>query len=237
MSDKNRILVGVFSGLVFSGKSFWRERIAALPSYNEVFQLAMDDIRRRLWGDKELTKTEHVFKNEATRDELKTTLIVNKPPAIFLEMVMLTHESHQLPFVKIINSARCYLQKIEVEECEKSGVTKPADPINVDPRIIYFYCDLDAVRRRIKCRTEELERLGNRFNVDVVNFNGYINAARQMELPIHYEPLYLDTSNESPEAQEKQEKEILEFFSGEMPTNYDAARRHQEASRILEEAR
>lgn len=109
MPENTRILVGIFSGLVFSGKSFFRTWVMDLPEYKDAVFVAMDDIRQRFWptrSDTHITKTEHVFKNEATRFEVKTRLIVEKPLAVFLEMVMLTREVHQRPFVEMVEGCQ-----------------------------------------------------------------------------------------------------------------------------------
>jgi len=239
---QSRLLVGVFSGLVFSGKSFFRNWVMSLPEYKDAVFASADAVRQRLYGDRSdthITKTEHVFKNEATRFEVKTRLIIERPSAVFLEMVMLTREAHQKPFVEMVESVNWYLQTIERETTERDGQSIPDSPVKVDFRCIYFYCDLEAVKRRIGYRQQELKTVGNVSNASVFDFDGFLRGARQIEIPpAGYTPLYLNTSDESPEALTRQRQEILFFLKGEMPINEEELqRRFHEAMCILRDAR
>ena len=242
MDSNQRILVGVFSGLVFSGKSFFRTWVMSLPDYKDAVFVAMDDIRQRFWpkrSDTHIVKTEHVFKNEATRFEVKTKLIIERPLAVFLEMVMLTREAHQRPFVEMIKSVNEYLQTIGREEPQRDGKPASESPVEVDFRCIYFYCDLETVKRRIGYRQRELETVGNIFNASVFDFSGFLRGAQQIEIPpAGYIPLYLDTSDESEAALTRQREEILSFLRGEMPiSEEELQRRAVDAVSFLDEAR
>jgi hypothetical protein len=232
----------MFSGLVFSGKSFFRNWAMGLPEFQNAQTVAMDDIRKLLWGDKsdtEITKTEHVFKNEATRFEVKKRLIIERPPAMFLESVMLTKEAHQKPFAEMIDNANWYLQTIEKEEATRDGLQPPEQSIKVDFRCIYLYCDLETVRRRIEYRLREVAASGDTSNASVFDFEGFLRGARQIEIPpVHYTPLYINTSNESSCALEKQHQEILSFLREGIPIDTEEhQRRADEAVTILDQAR
>lgn len=233
-----RILLGVFSGLTLSGKSFFRNWAMDLPEYKNAMFVATDDVRQRLWSTRSgfLTKTEYLFNNEATRFEVKTRLIVEAPSAVFLEMVMLTREAHQRPFVEMVQSANQYLWAIEREEAARDGKPIPESPITVDFRCIYFYCDMEAVKRRIGYRQRELETIGNASSTDVFNFDGFLLGARQIEIPpAGYTPLYINTSDESQEALARQREEVLSFLKGEMPVSEgELQRRASEAMTILD---
>lgn len=235
-----RILIGVFSGLTYSGKSFFRDWVMALPEFKRARLVAMDNTRERLWpgrADAHITATEHVFKNETTRFEVKTMLIVEKPSALFLEMVMLTRAAHQRPFVEMIGDANRYLQIIEREEAKRDEAPAPEKPIEVDFRCVYFYCDLATVRRRIEYRRRERE-IGNLTDTGVLNLEGFYRSARQIELPEDYVPLLVNTSDETPEALTHQHGEILSFLRGEMPiSKEESTRRAAEAAAILESFR
>ena len=242
MLSHPRMLVGVFSGLVFSGKSFFRRWVMSLPEYREAAFVSADAVRDRLYGnrsDTNITKTEHVFKNEATRFELLTKLIVERPPAVFLEMVMLTRDAHQQPFAEMIESASRYLQIIEHEEFLRDNKPVPVSPVKVDFSCVYFYCDLETVERRIGYRRRELETLGNVTNASVFDFGGFIRGARQIEIPpAGYTPLYINTSDESEVALNRQREEVLSFLKGEMPIDEEELeRRAVEAVAFLEQAR
>ncbi len=242
MGNNQVILVSVFSGLVFSGKSFFRNWVMSLPEYKDAVFVSMDDVRQRFWptrSDVHIVKIEHVFKNEATRFEVKTKLIVERPQAVFLEMVMLTRKAHQVPFVEMLESANWYLQTIEREEAERDGKPIPELPITVHFRCIYFYCDLEAVRRRIAYRQRELETVGNITNASVFDFDGFLRGARQIEIPpAGYIPLYLNTSDESQESLVHQREEVFSFLRGEMPiSEEELKRRVAEAVAMLEQVR
>lgn len=242
MTFQPRILVGVFSGLVFSGKSFFRNWVMSLPEYKDEVFVSADAVRGRLYRDRSdthITKTEHVFKNEVTRFEVKTRLIVKRPPAVFLEMVMLTREAHQRPFVDMVESVNWYLQTIEEEEAKRDGQPVLESPVRVDFRCIYFYSDLEAVKRRIGYRKRELETMGNISNASVFDFDGFLRGAQQIEIPpTGYVPLYLNTSDESEEALNRQRQEVLSFLRGEMPiTEKELERRAVEAVGFLDHAR
>ncbi|MBI2098125.1 MAG: hypothetical protein HYT49_00470 [Candidatus Wildermuthbacteria bacterium] len=229
MENRKRILVVVFSGLVYSGKSFFRNWVMSLPEYKDAVLVSMDDTREFLWpgrSDAHITRTEHVFKNEATRFVVKAKLIVERPQVLFLEMMMLTRDSHQRPFVEMIHDAKRYLQAIEREEAERDGVLVPDMPIAVDFRCFYFYCDLAAVRRRIQYRLQEV---GNPTNASVFDLEGFLRSARQVEIPpFGYTPLYVNTADESPKALARQRAEVLAFLRGEMPISEEELRRRAE---------
>ncbi|OHB13715.1 MAG: hypothetical protein A3G05_02190 [Candidatus Zambryskibacteria bacterium RIFCSPLOWO2_12_FULL_45_14] len=236
------MLVGVFSGLVFSGKSFFRNWVMGLPEYKDAVFVSADAVRNRLYGDRSdthITKTEHVFKNEVTRSDVKTKLIVERPPAVFLEMVMLTREAHQRPFVEMVESANLYLQTIEQEEVQRDGKPVPESSVKVDFKCVYFYCDLETVKRRVGYRQRELETCGNVTNASVFDLNGFLRGAQQIEIPpVGYTPLYLNTSDESEGALYRQHEEVLSFLRGEMPVDEkELERREAEAIAFLEQAR
>lgn len=242
MLSNQRILVGVFSGLVFSGKSFFRNWVMSLSEHKDAVFVSADAVRNRLYGDRSdthITKTEHVFKNEVTCFEVKSKLIVERSPAVFLEMVMLTREAHQQPFVEMVKSANCYLQTIEQEEAQRDGKPTPESPVKVDFKCIYFYSDLEAAKRRIGYRKRELETLGNVTNASVFDLGGFLRGAQQIEIPpTGYTPLYLNTSDESEEALNRQRGEVLSFLRGEMPINEkELQRRAVEAVAFLDQAR
>jgi len=240
VDSQSRILLGVFSGLTLSGKSFFRTWAMNLPEYKLAVFVAMDDVRQRLWPARSSnTKTEHVFKNEATRFEVKTRLIVEKPPVMFLEMGMLTREAHQRPLMEMVESANGYLQAIEREQAERDGKPIPESFPAVDFRCVYFYCDAEAVKRRITYRQLELETLGNASGTDVFNFDGFLQGARQIEIPpAGYTPLYVNTSDESQEGLARQREEVLSFLKGEMPiSEEELQRRASEAVTILDKIR
>lgn len=138
-----------------------------------------------------------------------------------------------------MRGANWYLQTIEREEAVRDGKPIPGSSIRVDFRCIYFYCDLEAVKRRIGYRQQELETVGNISNASVFDFDGFLRGARQIEIPpAGYTPLYLNTSDESQEALVRQREEVLSFLRGEMPiSEEESQRRADEAVGFLDQAR
>lgn len=115
----------------------------------------------------------------------------------------------------------------------------PESPVKVDFKCIYFYCDLEVVKRRIGYRQQELETVGNITNASVFDLEGFLRGARQIEIPpAGYAPLYLNTSDESEEALNCQHEEVLSFLRGEMPiSEEELQKRVAEAVLILDQAR
>lgn len=215
-------VVGVFSGLVFSGKTWWLERIMQLSQFAGAPRLQMDLIRRKLWGSKVLTPLEHRFKNEVVRQELMRLLIIQGPPLVFMEAVMLTRKYHQLPLVTTIERLRHeYLLD---------------DAVHL--RVVLFYCSLAVVGRRIESRREQIAREGNVHSVDVFDFDGYLDGARQIEVPMDYELLPVNTSDESLVAVQRSQEEIVAFLGGGDPiTKAEHSARIAEYESILCEVR
>lgn len=223
----NNITVCVISGLTLSGKSFLRNWLVAQPEFKDAHQLAMDDIRRQVWKDKDLTCIEHIFKNELTRNALKTKIVIERPRVTILEMVMLTREYHQKPFLEILQSARWYVENIQKEKGENKA--------DIGFRCVLLYCDLETVRRRIQYRLKERD---NTTGADVFDLRGYLDDAGEFELPVDYIPLPINTSDESFDSVKRIHEEVISFLRGQMPiSDEEFKRRTKEASDILAEAK
>lgn len=221
----NNITVCVISGLTFSGKSFLSNWLITQPEFKDVCQVAMDDVRQQVWGNKSLTCTEHVFKNELTRNIVKAKIIVERPRMIFLEMVMLTREYHQKPFLEMVQSASRYADRIQNEKGEGK--------VDIKFRCVLLYCDLETVSRRIQYRLK-----GNATGADVFDLQGYLDDAEEFELPCDYAPLPINTSDESAESVKKIRDEVIAFLQGQMSiSDGEYHRRMQEAADILTESK
>ena len=78
--------VNVISGLPRTGKTTILESIIINPEYSSAVIVGMDEVGDFLWRerqamrrgstDTELTRTEKIYRNEATRNEIKKQLIV-----------------------------------------------------------------------------------------------------------------------------------------------------------------
>jgi hypothetical protein len=203
---KNTTVV-VFSGLAYSGKSFWLPRITSI--FPGVSVVQMDKTRIRVFGEKVLTRTGHLFKNEAVRQEAKEVIVANRPKYLFTEAVMLTRENHQLPFLEMVRSSQSYVQAIDREEAEQDGCELECKP-KVKLLVILFYCDLCTVGRRIEERRQAITFEGGRDGAYVVEWAEWVNQIKQFEIPTDYSPLYVNTSDRP---EKDIENEILSFLS------------------------
>lgn len=219
--------INIISGITGSGKSWLLERILALPQYKNAVQVKMDEIGRRFWGDRWITKTERVYRNELTRNEVKTLLLVQDAKTIFLEAPMLTKKLHQEPFVAMIRSAEEYLCAIEIERAEKEKRCPP-EPTEIRLQVVLLYCAPEIATGRI----EKRDRTHDTTGTNVFSFTGFLEAATQFELPEQktYIPLPINTGT-TPEM--KIIEETMNFFSG-LPLNDNQVRpRLYEAGKYL----
>lgn len=232
MMQEQKLMVVTFSGLVFSGKTFYLQRILQSGRYERAVTISMDDVRVRLFGGKKCTRTEQIFKNETTRHEVKTLLITKQPPFIFLEMVMLTRRWHQEPMMEMVKNVQWYLNQVEAE---KTTEERPMASVKVELKPVLLYCDCETVQRRTGYR---LAARSSNATADVFDIVGFIENALEFEFPVAYKPLYINTSDESPQALERNEGEIHSFLTGSMPLNdVEMRTRVEQAERFLQEAR
>lgn len=195
----------IVSGLQFVGKSWLLQRILTENLLPNTKLLSLDDVRVLLYGDREdasITHSEHLFKNEWLRYEILHSIITTQSN-LAIEAVMLTRKDHQAPMHSIIESAKLHLKSIEEEKNIKNTtkVTLKVLLLYSNPRII-----LDRISR------DQTERM--KTNSPIYDIKGMWNAYSQFEFPNGglYEPLYLDTSDETDAACESRLMEIREFI-------------------------
>ena len=116
---KQTLVVGIFSGITFSGKSFFMRKFLQLQKFPNAFRVSMDEIRVRFWGDRSSSEAEKIYRNELVRQEIKTKLIIERAPQVLVEAPMLTNKFHQLPMVKAMDEATWYLQKMDKKDPSK----------------------------------------------------------------------------------------------------------------------
>lgn len=219
--------INVISGMTGSGKSWLLEKILSLPQHKTAVLVRMDEIGKRFWGDRWITKTERVYRNELTRNEIKTLLIVYGAKTLFLEAPMLTRKNHQEPFVAMIRSAEKYLQAIETDMAEKES-TPPPTLTHVHLNVILLYCDLETAAARIEKRDSATDAT----NTNVFSFDGFLETAVQFELPESktYIPLPINTARMR---ETEIVKEAVEFFRGKYFPRRVVETRLKEAERYL----
>ncbi len=222
----------IASGWQFTGKSYYLPIIAAMPEMLGAVTIRMDAILRELYGDRpdtHITKTEHLFKNYATRFAMLRELVLGAR-TLLTETVLLTEDGHQLPMLEMVKEAREYVQSIEREYAERDHT--PGLPIGqVSLRVILFHCSLECTERRIA-------RAGGQARAfsPILNLVAMRGALTQFEYPRAYVPLIVDTSDESPSAERARLEEMQVFIAaGTLPLdNYArwvAVRRHREEIR------
>ena len=157
--DRNVVVV---SGLPYSGKSWYLKRLLELPEFEEAVSIRMDDARVALYGDRadtHVTRSEHLFKNEKTRNTILEKLVLGNS-LLVTEVMMPTEEGHQRPFVEMIHRANDYVQAIEREYAVRDQEPMPNPASKVFLKVILFHSSLEVIRRRVADSSEE-RRLSN----------------------------------------------------------------------------
>src|SRR3989344_3980805 len=191
--------INVLSGITGSGKSWLLKKMLERPEFQNTVHVQMDVIGKRVWGDRWITPTERVFRNELTRNEIKMKLIVEKAKIVFLEMPLLTRKYHQKPLVAVARDTERYLQAIEKELAQKEN--REAVQPHVRLNVVLVYCDIETVSRRINDRNRESDATGT----NVFDLHGYFETSAHFQLPdmALYTALPLNTCDETLSGQDK----------------------------------
>jgi hypothetical protein len=224
----------VVSGWQFVGKSYYLDVLAQLPEMADARIVRMDAILRDLYGDRpdtDITKTEHLYKNEATRSAMLRELVLGAE-TLLTETVLMTERDHQVPMLDMIKRAEEYVQAIERELAERTHTLVPI-PTKVNLRVILLHCSLDCTNRRI-----ERARGQERAYSPISTLLGMESTITQFEYPGVYTPLIIDTSDESPGAEHARLGEMRGFITdGWLPHDNDARwpllRAHREEIRAI----
>lgn len=197
------INVCVISGMTFSGKSHLLEWLLAQPDFKNSPIIEMDKIRVAAFGEQQLCRTEHRYKNELTRQAIKNRAVIHRDQFIFSEMGMLSHDYHQQPLADTISDANRYLKMI----CEENGL----EPILVGLRVVLVFAHLPTVQKRVERRLLEIKET-HELCMDVFDLTSYADEASQIDFPIiAYRPLLLDTTNEDQEWDQFNKHAALSF--------------------------
>ena len=129
------------------------------------------------------------------------------------EAVMLTRLYHQLPMAEMVTRAQSYVRAIERECCVRDGISLPTVPSGVRLKVMLCYVSLAGIVSRMGGDQSERVRAGS-VVFDWKDFSTY----HQFEFPDEttYEPLYLDTSEESPVADRRRVQEVIAFLNDEL---------------------
>lgn len=206
---RNEKNVNVISGLICVGKSRILKLLRQQEQFHNAYYIRLDDVGIEYWGKyAHLTKHEKVFRNEVMRFIIKQQMIVQDTEQILIEMVMLTRKYHQEPFVEMIRDTQRQLRLIEPEQVAQGRKAISGLPCFVNLNVVLLYCDVETVRKRITKRAASL----NTGNSPIIDMAGVYDTALQFEMPESYYPLLINTSDESPKAEQKRLQEITAFF-------------------------
>ena len=213
--------VGVFSGPALGGKTTWSKRIVSLPEFAGAVMVRADDIRDQNWKGRKIHPVEADLIYEFTRMEIKRLLVVDRVETVIVEMPLRERALHQSPLAKMALSARMYLRKLSDDQ-----------NLQVNLRVVLLYADLPVIAERVRRRIEQLRGTGGM----VYGMDTYLWTAERYQRPIAYEPLALDTSDESPENKKKLQEAIVGFLlSGTRPAMSMGTLDH--AMRVFADAR
>ena len=215
----NRLVV-INSGLPYASKSWQLKVMLALPEFAQAQTIRMDDVRVQLFGhraDLDVTKHEHLFKNEKTRFLILERLVCGCP-LVISEALLLTEAGQQRPLLETVSRAEMYVQTIERELAGRETISTPNPPSQVLLRVILFHANLETTNRRIAANSDERRSS----NAAVFDLEGLRGAVIGFEYPRLYRPLISDTSDESEENQIRQTGEIKAFvFTGTLPNDHE----------------
>lgn len=180
-------VIGVFAGPTLSGKSTLRERVSALPEFKDVPVVVADHLRD-LWFNRPICQPEADYCYELARQEIKSYAIGSKRESvIFCEMPLRHGRKHQDELVYMAEQIEVYLKDI--------SRSKPDEHIDtaVHLRVMTLFARLDIIPGRVEKRLAE----PNTSRASVFKLEKYLRVCAAYHVPTRYEPLYLNTSDES----------------------------------------
>jgi len=206
------VVVVIISGHTFAGKSHLLRKLRSCVAFAESPMVEMDRIRQRVWGGIRLTREEHRYKNELARRELEQMIILEHPPFILAELGMPTRDHHQKPLVEMVTRATRTLAIISEEKSNSEN--NVAEDFRVHLRVVQLYCDVETIHRHLRYRLQSDDQTGTH----VFDLNGMAQDLSVCEVPIDYQPLILDTSDQTKEAQRWLETNNF-LTLGELPSD------------------
>ena len=227
--------IGVFSGHIGSGKTWTMNRILEQPVFAGAHVVSLDSVRAKLWGHllpvridentpaeerdaaygvmhRALTPTMRTYANQIVREEVQRAILVRGVRTIFLDMLMRTHTLHLKPFVDMVDQTDRYLQA-DAHDHKKDPAHGYAPPF-VDLRVVYLFSDLATAKRRIIERSRRRNPKQSARDALIP----FWETVAQMDFPIAYQPLCIDTSDESKSAVDERHEIITWFLRGALHT-------------------
>jgi hypothetical protein len=199
----DRRIVGIISGLTFTGKSFTMKKLISLAQFRNAAVIEMEEIRKRYWGERYTYESLKNFRNELTRMEIKRLLLIEERDMVLAEIPMLTDIYHQRPMVSMLQDASLCLAGIQKDK-ERRG-EKFETNVDIELRVVLLFASVEAVEKRVNYRKSDPND-----SSDVRSIKQYAWIAEQYQLPSAYTPLYIDTSDET--KTEENFKKIVNFL-------------------------
>ena len=206
----NRKLI-LACGLSVTGKSHWCRVIMKIFKADQPQFFDIDEVRERTWGERarSLTREEHLFKNQLTRQEVQRAFVLGAKMVV-LNMVMPTKEHHQKPFIAMIQETEGILSRIKKENEQPTDPSGEAE-VKIDIRAIWFDCNETCAAQRLRQR----QICPSSSQSDLVQIEDWRKNRNWFEPPDgeFYSFIRIDTYNESLEADEERFKLIYNFVN------------------------
>jgi hypothetical protein len=168
--------VVIVAGPTLSGKSWLLKSIHPSLVSRGTAVVRMDDVRRLFWGERHLTNTEGVYRNELTRNEIKRQLVIEGARLVLAEIPLLTRAKHQSPLLEMVLSAQEYIRGIDRDRWAV-GQVPPESVVHL--RVIYLYTSLEMAQVRLSQRMGQTDAS----NTNVFSIEQYLSIVNQTELP------------------------------------------------------
>jgi len=200
----------ILSGLSYSGKSHYLAILNSLEAFSGFACVSADYFRSQILGDRWTALAEQRVFREAVWFEIKKNLVIGRG-SVILEMVLKTQRDHWRPLTTAVQDAFWHLRDF-TGECRLAG-KEETHSYDVHLKAITLFNDLESLERRIQRRLEQVQQKGNVTGTNIFDLKSFSakSGINVFELPTLRQSLYIDTSDESPEAVEQNIREITEF--------------------------
>lgn len=236
--------IHILTGHMGSGKSHYFKFLSSLPEYQEpgILKLNKDTLLVRYFGWRTgipvednadghlavfnvMTPRERFYATKLLWVDTERAILINRVKKVLLDVSMLTRNGMQRPFMAMVKEVDRWLDLIEDDYAKIKGISAPNPTPKISVRAVLLFCDFTTIRRRMAERWPNLSR--NELPVPLVE------TILRFELPKLYTFLAINTSNESPSAEDQRRREIRNFFAGIEPDSGLMKMRVREAQRCI----
>lgn len=202
----------IISGLPLSGKTRLLDWLAGQKPFSEYLRLSVDEIRLGLFGERKLSWSEHMLKNEVAWLRIKTVHLIEKR-SVLHEVPMLNSSDYYEPVLRMVDDTNRYSLAIYNEKSkEMEGIPLYMTSL----KVVHLFCGADIATERAERRRIEISRYGNQSGTDVFDWKTRRVGIMKMEFPTIFNPLYVDTSDETAQCVELYQRDILGYLLGNL---------------------